>query len=107
MPGDWNPLRSAEQAYNRQKMLCKAAGLKSEADPQEEFRVDEQEKAIIHLHHHSPPGLINEVKENMRGPHSIEHSRKGYIESLGFHVIASIFGLSISKKDTSACLEEN
>ena len=33
VPGDWNPLRSAEQADNRQKMLGKAAGLKSEADP--------------------------------------------------------------------------
>ncbi|KAJ4967159.1 hypothetical protein NE237_019008 [Protea cynaroides] len=31
VPGDWNPLRSAEQD-NRQKMLGKAAGLKSEAD---------------------------------------------------------------------------
>jgi hypothetical protein len=33
VPGDWNPLGSAEQADNRQKMLGKAAGLKSEADP--------------------------------------------------------------------------
>ncbi|KAL3518859.1 hypothetical protein ACH5RR_021448 [Cinchona calisaya] len=33
VPGDWNPLRSAKQADNRQKMLSKAAGLKSEADP--------------------------------------------------------------------------
>ena len=33
VPGDWNPLRSAEQADNRQKMLSKAAGLKSEACP--------------------------------------------------------------------------
>ncbi|KAK8499180.1 hypothetical protein V6N12_076030 [Hibiscus sabdariffa] len=33
VPGDWNPLRSAEQTDNRQKMLGKAAGLKSEADP--------------------------------------------------------------------------
>ncbi|KAI3674570.1 hypothetical protein L2E82_52133 [Cichorium intybus] len=33
VPGDWNPLRSAEQADNRQKMLSKAAGLKREADP--------------------------------------------------------------------------
>ena len=34
------------------------------------------------------------MKENM----------KGDIESLGFHVIASRPGLSISKKETSGCL---
>lgn len=33
VPGYLNPLRAAEQADNRQKMLGKAAGLKSEADP--------------------------------------------------------------------------
>jgi hypothetical protein len=32
---------------------------------------------------------------------------QGYIESLGFHVIASIPGLSISKKDRSGCLGDN
>lgn len=37
----------------------------------------------------------------------IKENIQGYIESLGFHVIASIPGLSISKKDTSGFLGDN
>ena len=37
----------------------------------------------------------------------IKENIQGYIESLGFHVIASIPGLSISKKDTSGCFGDN
>lgn len=37
----------------------------------------------------------------------IKENIQGYIESLGFHVIASIPGLSISKKDTSGFFGDN
>lgn len=52
-----------------------------------------------------PRGLL--IRLRKIGGDPIKENIQGYIESLGFHVIASIPGLSISKKDRSGCLGDN
>lgn len=52
-----------------------------------------------------PRGWLIRLRKIWSAP--IKENIQGYIESLGFHVIASIPGLSISKKDTSGFLGDN
>lgn len=52
-----------------------------------------------------PRGFL--IRLRKIGGDPIKENIQGYIESLGFHVIASIPGLSISKKDRSGCLGDN
>jgi hypothetical protein len=52
-----------------------------------------------------PRGFLIRLRKITSSP--IKENIQGYIESLGFHVIASIPGLSISKKDTSGFLGDN